>query len=106
MTETQAVPVCYGCKRAADKIPEHVAEAAETGYLDAVECAMNDGTYNEAANTFWCTMCYLGAGAPAGKAPAIGDTYAGVGQKTPLQQKMHAHALNEILELRDWKLKE
>jgi len=68
-------PVCVGCGKTPDQLPEYVEMAdpesqGYEGYKSADEAARkNEGTFNRQNEHFWCTSCYIQVGMPLGVAP-------------------------------------
>lgn len=57
-------PVCIGCKKHPDQIPEYLAIAAEEGMTPDSFVRSEEGTYNPENGHFMCTDCYCNAGCP------------------------------------------
>ena len=86
-------PTCVGCHKTADQLDECIDGAREIStesaqYTPAEYCAEDEGTYNKSTNTFWCTICYMKAGGPLGKAPALGGPAGPLPDVTPLRQNV------------------
>lgn len=84
-------PTCVGCRKTADQLDEYIEGAREIStedvqYTPAEYCAEGEGTYNKHTNTFWCTICYMKAGGPLGKAPALGGAAGPLPDVTPLRR--------------------
>jgi hypothetical protein len=62
---TPSRPVCVGCGRAPNEIPEYLMMShAEND--DPIEwMKANEGTYNPRRHSFACTDCYIKMGMPA-----------------------------------------
>lgn len=56
---------CIGCGKKPSEIIEYVFEAEANGYSSAEEFVkVEEGTYNPADESFYCTSCYIKAGMP------------------------------------------
>ena len=59
---------CNGC----NTHPGDIGEYVEMGEIEKMTperfVIEEDGTYNKSNGHFWCTLCYLVAGSPMGKA--------------------------------------
>ena len=65
-------PVCVGCGRRPDQIPEYVqaAQDPECIYRTAETYVIGEeGTLNMDNGHFWCTECYIDHDMPLGVAP-------------------------------------
>lgn len=59
------IPICTGCNKTADEIPEYI-ECAEENDMTVEEYVQSEeGTYNPKNGHFLCTDCYIEAGMPS-----------------------------------------
>lgn len=58
-------PICTGCNKTPDQIPEYVDAAQDDGVTPEQYVKIEEGTYNPANGHFLCTDCYVAAGMPS-----------------------------------------
>jgi hypothetical protein len=61
------IPICTGCNKTADEIPEYIEAAADAEMTVEQYVREEEGTYNPSNGHFLCTSCYINAGMPASK---------------------------------------
>ena len=71
MNQSQATelpkPICVGCDKTPDQLPEYVSIAEEEGMSPDEFVRTEEGTYNKENGHFLCTPCYVDAGMPASR---------------------------------------
>lgn len=71
----EPIYMCVGCFKQPHEVEEYVHAAKENStkkhkVSPAEYLQREEGTFNRAYGTFYCTDCYIGAGMPLGRAPA------------------------------------
>jgi hypothetical protein len=57
-------PICVGCQKRPEEIPEYSMEATDSGLEPAAYVIAEEGTLNTSNGHFLCTDCYIKAGMP------------------------------------------
>ena len=58
-------PICVGCNKHPDQIPEYTDREVIGRMTPDQYVATEEGTYNRENGRFWCTECYVRAGMPS-----------------------------------------
>jgi len=58
-------PVCVGCGKKPEEIPEYFKEMTGTDLEPAAYVAQEEGTFNRHNGHFLCTDCYIREGMPS-----------------------------------------
>lgn len=61
---TTEEPVCMGCGKNPDQIPEYNSEFTGIDLSNRMYVVSHEGTYNPLNGHFLCTDCYINAGMP------------------------------------------
>lgn len=61
--------ICVGCNKKSSELEEYVEAAKEINLSPEEYVRLEEGTYNRAHSTFYCSECYVKLGMPLGKAP-------------------------------------
>lgn len=68
-TDDALNPRCIGCGKRPDQLPEYIELAETEGYESPADAVRGEeGTFNPGNGHFYCTSCYILAGAPIGMA--------------------------------------
>lgn len=62
-------PLCIGCGKHADELPEYIEAAAENEMTPDNYVRTEEGTFNPENGHFLCTPCYVDAGMPTAPGP-------------------------------------
>lgn len=65
MSDNPDKPICIGCGKTPDQIPEYIVYGRENGMSAIDFCRTEEGTYNPETNHFACTDCYIKMGSPS-----------------------------------------
>ena len=60
--------ICKGCGKEPHELREYVTLAKELECTPEQAVISEEGTYNRETKKFYCTICYVKAGMPLGKA--------------------------------------
>lgn len=59
LKQTIMEPICTGCNKTPDQIPEYIEGAREAKTTPAEFVKSEEGTYNKTNGHFLCTDCYI-----------------------------------------------
>lgn len=62
---THIEPICTGCQRHPDEIPEYIEQSMNLDITPDKFVRREEGTYNRENGHFLCTECYIKAGMPS-----------------------------------------
>jgi hypothetical protein len=65
MEDGMPTPICMGCKKRPEEIPEYTDREIIAGMTPDDYVQREEGTYNPENGHFLCTECYIKAGQPS-----------------------------------------